>query len=253
MTTFSESNRKTALITGASRGLGFVIAETLAKTGHNVIITARNQDELTQAANTLRKHTTVTAVTGDVTDAHHQQQLELLCAGGLDVLVHNASDLGVSPLPPLASYDLARFEGVWRTNVLAPLALTQRLLAALSARQGLLVHVSSDAALGAYEGWGAYGASKAALDLLSQTLAKELRAAGVGVVSVDPGDMRTRMHQQAFPGEDISDRPLPDMTVPFWLWLFGQPPLSVSGQRFLAQGDLWLRNDAPQGLQKEQA
>lgn len=101
----------------------------------------------------------------------------------------------------------------------------------------MVVNVSSDAATGAYPGWGGYGSSKAALDLVTRTLAAE--TAEVGFVSVDPGDMRTRMHQEAFPGEDISDRPLPDVTLPFWAWLLGQPPLSVSGQRFSAQGERW--------------
>jgi NAD(P)-dependent dehydrogenase (short-subunit alcohol dehydrogenase family) len=105
----------------------------------------------------------------------------------------------------------------------------------LESRRGLIVNISSDAATGAYPGWGAYGASKAALDLISRTLAAELAPGRVGVVSVDPGDMRTRMHQEAFPGEDISDRPLPEVTVPFWDWLLDQDPMAVTGTRFKAQ------------------
>jgi NAD(P)-dependent dehydrogenase (short-subunit alcohol dehydrogenase family) len=119
------------------------------------------------------------------------------------------------------------------------LGLAQEALPLLRQRAGLIVNISSDAARGGYEGWGAYGATKAALDLVSLTLANELRPAGVSVVAVDPGDMRTQMHQAAFPGEDISDRPLPDVTLPFWAWLLGQPPGSVSGRRYEAQADHW--------------
>lgn len=117
------------------------------------------------------------------------------------------------------------------------MGLVQEALPLLKAKRGLVVNVSSDAATGAYPGWGGYGASKAALDLVTRTLAAEVE--GAGFVSVDPGDMRTPMHQAAFPGEDISDRPLPDVTLPFWAWLLGQPPLSVSGQGFSAQGERW--------------
>jgi NAD(P)-dependent dehydrogenase (short-subunit alcohol dehydrogenase family) len=128
---------------------------------------------------------------------------------------------------------------VLEANLVAPVALVGALLPLLERGRGLVVNVSSDAATGGYPGWGGYGASKAALDLASLTLAGELRPRRVGVVSVDPGDMRTRMHQAAFPGEDISDRPLPEATVPFWAWLLGQDPLAVSGGRFRAQADRW--------------
>ena len=125
------------------------------------------------------------------------------------------------------------------------IALVQATLPLLKASQGLVVNLTSDAAVGGYENWGGYGASKAALDLVSLTLANELRPEGIGVVSVDPGDMNTDMHQDAFPGEDISDRPMPDVTLPFWVWLLGQAPLAVSGQRFQAQADLWeVRHEA---------
>ena len=124
-------------------------------------------------------------------------------------------------------------------NVLAPLALIQEALPLLERAHGLVVNITSDAAIGGYPGWGVYGASKAALDLVSKTLAAELRDEGVAVVSVDPGDMRTTMHQDAYPGQDISDRPLPDVTVPFWAWLLSQPPKAVSGGRFQAQASLW--------------
>jgi NAD(P)-dependent dehydrogenase (short-subunit alcohol dehydrogenase family) len=159
--------------------------------------------------------------------------------GGLDLLVNNASELGASPLPPLAEYPLEQLEQVYRVNVIAPVALVQALLPALVRRRGLIVNISSDAAIGGYPGWGSYGASKAALDLVSLTLAHELAGVGVSVVAVDPGDMRTRMQQAAFPGQDISDRPLPDVTLPFWAWLLGQPTSEVNGRRFRAQAEHW--------------
>ena len=119
------------------------------------------------------------------------------------------------------------------------MGLVQATLPLLRKSGGLVINISSDAASGGYSGWGAYGASKAALDLVSLTLAGELRDDGVAVVSVDPGDMRTQMHQDAFPGEDISDRPLPEVTLPFWAWLLGQPRTLVTGRRFQAQADRW--------------
>jgi NAD(P)-dependent dehydrogenase (short-subunit alcohol dehydrogenase family) len=124
-------------------------------------------------------------------------------------------------------------------NTLAPLALVREALPLLARSQGLVVNISSDAALGGYPGWGVYGASKAALDLVSKTLAAENRERGVAVVSVDPGDMRTKMHQDAYPGQDISDRPSPDVTLPFWAWLLSQPPMKVSGMRYQAQASVW--------------
>ena len=127
-------------------------------------------------------------------------------------------------MPPLSEYPLDTLEGVFSTNLIAPLALVQSTLSLLRQSGGMVINISSDAAVGGYSGWGAYGASKAALDLASLTLANELRDDGVAVVSVDPGDMRTQLHQEAFPGEDISDRPLPEITLPFWAW----PPGTAS-------------------------
>src|SRR5262249_34857132 len=138
--------------------------------------------------------------------------------GGLDVLVNNASELGA--IGPLIDFEVTRFGRVFPVNAGAPGALIQRAVPLLVQRRGLVVNLTSDAARGAYAGWGPYGASKAALELLTRTLAVELRDRGVSAVIVDPGDMRTRMHQEAFPGQDISDRPLPEVTVPFWHWLF---------------------------------
>jgi NAD(P)-dependent dehydrogenase (short-subunit alcohol dehydrogenase family) len=166
--------------------------------------------------------------------------------GALTVLINNASLLG--GLHPVAGQPLETLERVLHVNVVAPVGLMQLSLPLLAANGGLIVNVSSDAAQGAYPGWGGYGSSKAALDLITRTAAAELaRAAGVhhpsvAIVSVDPGDMRTRMHQEAFPGEDISDRPLPEATQPFWRWLFDQDPTAVNGRRFVAQQEeaVWL-------------
>ena len=234
---------RVAMITGASRGLGKTLAAFLAAQGYDLVLDARGEDALGATAAELRAfggH--VIAVDGDVSDPGHRRALVAAAEGlgRLDLLVNNASILGPSPLPTLAGYPLEALEQVLAVNTLAPLALIQDALALLARSSGLVVNLSSDAAVGGYPGWGGYGASKAALDLLSLTLAGELREQQVAVVSVDPGDMRTQMHQDAFPGESIDDRPLPEATLPFWAWLLGQEPMAVSGQRFRAQADVWV-------------
>jgi len=242
MTTNADPKRPVALITGASRGLGAVLAAFLAGKGYDLIITARGQQALNSAADKARIHNgKVLPIAGDISDAAHRQQLgeAVRSLGRLDLLVNNASDLGPSPLPALADYPLDALNYVFTINVFSPLALIQVTLPHLKSSHGLIINISSDAALGGYEGWGGYGASKAALDLLSLTLANELEDDGVAVVSVDPGDMRTDMHQLAFPDEDISDRPLPDVTLPFWGWLLGQDHQAISGRRFKAQAETW--------------
>ena len=234
--------RKVALVTGASRGLGAALTDFLALEGYDLVVTARGQQRLAEAARALEaRGGQVVAIAGDVADVGHRQRLVQAAAsmGRLDLLVNNASTLGATPLPALADYSLGELEDVFAVNVSAPLGLVQVALPLLKRSKGLVVNVSSDAAVGGYPGWGGYGASKAALDLITLTLANELRDSGVGVVSVDPGDMRTEMHQLAFPGEDITDRPLPEVTLPFWAWLTGQDPLAVSGRRFSAQGETW--------------
>ncbi|WP_082592240.1 SDR family NAD(P)-dependent oxidoreductase [Phycicoccus sp. Soil803] len=202
----------TALVTGGSAGLGLALARDLAADGWHVVVDARDADRLAAAVGPLQG--TVTAVAGDVTDPAHREALaaRALATGRLDLLVHNASTLGPTPLPPLADLDLAGFDDAWLTNVVAPLALTQLVLPALRDAGGILVGISSDAAVEHYEGWGAYAASKAALDQVVLTLGAENPQ--IAAYAVDPGDMRTAMHQAAFPGEDISDRPLPESVVP---------------------------------------
>ena len=236
--TAQQTVKRTAFITGSSRGLGFTLADFLAKQGYNLVLTARGEEALEESVTKLRETARgeIVALAGDTSDAAHRTALvqEVERLGSLSLLVNNASDLGPSPLPYLKDYPLERLEDLYRTNVVAPLGLIQAALPFLG-EDGLIINVTSDAAVGAYEGWGGYGSSKAALDLLTSTLANE----GVNAVSVDPGDMRTAMHQAAFPGEDISDRPLPEVTLPFWAWLLGQDPRTVSGGRFGAQSERW--------------
>jgi NAD(P)-dependent dehydrogenase (short-subunit alcohol dehydrogenase family) len=233
---------RTAIITGGSRGLGLTVADFLAAQSYDLVITARGQEELETAARRLRRHGgQVIALAGDVADPAHRQRLAR-AVRRLDILFNNASTLGATPLPPLAEYPLEELEEVFRVNVAAPLSLIQEVLPLLEESGGLVVNITSDAARGGYPGWGGYGLTKAALDLASLTLANELGRRWVGVVAVDPGDLRTRMHQEAFPGEDISDRPLPDVTLPFWAWLFGQPPAVVTGRRYQAQAESWEVN-----------
>jgi len=212
-----------ALITGASRGLGRAAAHTLAQRGWSLIVDARRAADLTGA---MRGLADVVAVPGDVTDPGHRARLAEVAsrAGRLDVLVNNASRLGPSPQPPLASYPLDELGRVYDTNVFAPLALVQLLAAPLTAAAGVVVNVSSDAATEAYPGWGGYGSAKAALDQITAVLAAEQPA--LRCYAFDPGDMRTDMHQQAFPGEDISDRPEPEAVVPALLRLLDERPPS---------------------------
>jgi NAD(P)-dependent dehydrogenase (short-subunit alcohol dehydrogenase family) len=209
---------RTAIITGASRGLGLALARALAGDGWSLIIDARTEEALESARAELSRYTRVVAIPGDVTDPEHRGDLAEAArgAGGVDALVNNASILGPSPQPDLLDYPLDVLEEVYSANVISPLALIQALNNDLKP-QARIINVTSDAAVEPYEGWGGYGSSKAALEQLSNILAAE--NPGLRVYRVDPGDMRTQMHQEAFPDEDISDRPLPEESVPGFIEL----------------------------------
>ena len=216
-----------AIVTGASQGFGRALAEELAHDGWDLVVDARHQDALEVAAAALRRHGgRVVAIAGDVADPVHRDALVAAATGlgRVDLLVNNASTLGPTPMPALADYPLEELEAVYRTNVVAPLALVQRALPALLTAHGAVVNVTSDAAVEGYEGWGGYGSSKAALEQVSNVLAAEQPA--LRVYRFDPGDMRTQMHQDAFPGEDISDRPEPAAVVPALLRLLADAPPS---------------------------
>jgi NAD(P)-dependent dehydrogenase (short-subunit alcohol dehydrogenase family) len=202
---------RNAIITGASRGLGLALARALADRQWALTIDARRSDELERAARELGALTEVVAIAGDVTDDWHRQALVEAAGEEVELLVNNASTIGPSPMPSLVDYPLDALTRVYEVNVLAPLALAQLILPRLPAG-GRIINVSSDAAVEPYEGWGGYGSSKAALEQLSAILAAEHQ--GARIYTVDPGDMRTEMHQRAFPGEDISDRPPPERAVP---------------------------------------
>jgi NAD(P)-dependent dehydrogenase (short-subunit alcohol dehydrogenase family) len=213
-----------AIVTGASRGLGEALATGLARAGWSVVIDGRNAEALDAAAGRIRRVSPdgvrVVALAGDVTDDGHRRALVAAASdlGGLDLLVNNAGTLGASPLPTLADYPLVDLRVAFEVNVVAPVGLIQSALPLLlGSPHPRVLDVTSDAGVEAYEGWGGYGAGKAALEHLGAVLAVEFPA--VTVWSVDPGDLRTVMHQAAFPGEDISDRPEPATVVPAFLAL----------------------------------
>jgi NAD(P)-dependent dehydrogenase (short-subunit alcohol dehydrogenase family) len=201
----------TAIITGASRGLGRELARALAARGWSLVIDARDATALETVRAELAPRTEIVAIAGDVTDPAHRRALIDAAGPSLQLLVNNASALGPSPQPALADYPLPELERVLAVNLTAPLALIQLALAQMP-DGAAIINVTSDAAVEAYAGWGGYGSSKAALEQLSGILGEEHPA--LRVYAVDPGDMRTQMHQDAFPGEDISDRPLPQASVP---------------------------------------
>jgi NAD(P)-dependent dehydrogenase (short-subunit alcohol dehydrogenase family) len=196
------------IVTGASRGLGLALARALDERGWRLVLDARGADALGEAIAGLNG---VTAIPGDVTDSEHRRALVDAAGEDIDLIVGNASLLGPSPQPALADYPLEELRLVYETNVLAPVALVQLALPRLRPGAAIL-HVTSDAAVEPYPGWGGYGSSKAALEQITAVLGAE--HPGLRVYSVDPGDMRTQMHQEAFPGEDISDRPPPEDSVP---------------------------------------
>ncbi len=203
-----------AIVTGASQGLGLALSSALVERGWHVVVDGRDRDRL--AAAHVSRGAAVTVVPGDVTDADHRAELVRAAGGPISLVVNNAGGLGPSPLPALADVDLDALTALFVTNVVAPLGLIQEALPHLTA-DAVIVDITSDAAVEAYEGWGVYGATKAALDHLGAVLAVE--QPDRRFLTIDPGDMRTKMHQDAFPGEDISDRPPPDAVVPAILTL----------------------------------
>lgn len=210
----NTANQKTALITGASRGLGLAIAHALADRGWNLIINGRNPEKLLHAQRALAQKTKVEALSGDVIDEIHLIQFpeRIKAFGKLDLVINNASTLGASPQPPLLDFPIEAVHSVLHTNLIAPLSLLQKIKNHLN-EGAIIINISSDAAVEAYEGWGPYSASKAGLDHLTAILAKENPQ--WNIYAFDPGDMRTQMHQEAFPGEDISDRPSPkEIAIP---------------------------------------
>jgi NAD(P)-dependent dehydrogenase (short-subunit alcohol dehydrogenase family) len=220
---------RTALITGGSRGFGLALASRLVADDWGVVIDGRDAAVLDAAAHSLRRigaSGSVVALAGDVADPSHRAELVAAATalGRLELVVNNASVLGPSPQPTLADYPLDDLEHVLRVNLVAPLGLIQSTLPALRESRGVIVNITSDAAVEGYAGWGGYGSSKAALEQLSNVLAAE--EPEVRVYWFDPGDMRTQMHQEAFPGEDISDRPLPDTVVPALIALLRAAPPS---------------------------
>jgi NAD(P)-dependent dehydrogenase (short-subunit alcohol dehydrogenase family) len=215
----TKNTTRVALITGGSAGLGLALTRALTADGWHVITDGRSEEKYKEAD----LPDGVTTIVGDLTDADHREDLrvEVERAGRLDLLVHNASTLGPLPMKELEEVDIADLTQVWRTNIGGPLVLTSTLLPWLREADGVLLSISSDAAVNHYETWGLYGASKAALDHVTLTYGAET---GLTAYAVDPGDMRTAMHQDAFPGEDISDRPLPETVVPHLLALIEQRP-----------------------------
>src|SRR5688572_14954126 len=202
-----------AMITGASQGLGLALAKQLAALGYALVFDARRADRLAAAESELSSLTSATAIVGDITEPDHRRRLVAAAAdvGPIGVIVNNASTLGASPLPTLDEIDGDTLRRTFETNVVAPVLLYQ-LAAPHLAAGATVVNVTSDAAVEGYPGWGGYGATKAALEQASRVLAAERE--DLRVLIVDPGDMRTEMHQDAFPGEDISDRPGPEASVP---------------------------------------
>jgi NAD(P)-dependent dehydrogenase (short-subunit alcohol dehydrogenase family) len=214
----TDPNRPVAVLTGASQGLGLALATALASRGWSLVVDARHGDRLAAATAGLPggPHP---MVAGDVADPAHRRELVDVAAelGGARLLVNNASTLGASPLPAFSDLDPATYLRLLEVNLVAPLALTAGLLPQLRRHSGVVLNISSDAAVEAYETWGGYGSAKAGLDHASRVLAAE--EPRLRVYAVDPGDMHTQMHQDAFPGEDISDRPEPASVVPALLEL----------------------------------
>lgn len=208
--------KKHALITGASQGLGRALAALLARRGYALTLNARREEPLAEAARELSRFTVVERVAGDVSEIAEQlAERALHRFGRVDLLINNASELGPSPMPRLEDYPWDALLHVFRVNVVAPIHLTQLVLPSMKSRgAGTIVNITSDAGVNAYPGWGGYGASKAALEHASRTLAAELAGTGIRVLVVDPGDMNTEMHRLAEPGVDLSHLPSPEAVAP---------------------------------------
>jgi NAD(P)-dependent dehydrogenase (short-subunit alcohol dehydrogenase family) len=240
----TSHGERVAIVTGASKGLGLALARALATRGWRLVLDARGGEALTRVGAELGRHTTVVTITGDVADEEHRARLvaEADRLGRLELLVNNASTLGPSPQPAVANYPLCELRTVYEVNVLAPIRLVQLALPSLVESGGQIVNVTSDAAVEPYAGWGGYGSSKAALEQVSNVLAAE--HPDLQVLWVDPGDMRTDLHQAAFPGEDISDRPPPEASVPGLLALLererpsGRYRIEAVGDDVAAPADL---------------
>jgi NAD(P)-dependent dehydrogenase (short-subunit alcohol dehydrogenase family) len=232
----SNRMKPVAVITGASRGLGLAVARALAHRGWALVIDARGEAHLGAVASELGGATEVRAVPGDVRDERHRSELVRMAEelGGLDLLMNNASTIGLSPRPMLADYPIDELVRVYEINALAPLALFQRALPLLRGSAGRVINVTSDAAVESYSGWGGYGSSKAALEQVSSVLAAEHPE--LRIYWVDPGDMNTQMQQDAFPGEDVSDRLPPEASVPGILRLIEED---------LPSGRYWARDLVP--------
>ena len=230
-----EVKGKTALVTGASRGLGYEVSLLLAKRGVNLVVAARDERALSAAAAVFSTHSPVVAIAADVSeDAERVVRSGVARFGAIDILINNASELGPSPMPPLASLSWPSFERILRVNVTAPLHLIQLVLPSmLRTGSGIVMNISSDAGVNAYPGWGGYGASKAALEHLSRTLTAELQDGGIRIMLVDPGDMNTRMHQDAEPGVDLSGLAQPSAVAPAIIALLEDE--SIRSGRFEAQ------------------
>jgi NAD(P)-dependent dehydrogenase (short-subunit alcohol dehydrogenase family) len=229
------------LITGSSKGLGRALAHAYADAGASLVINARGAAALEATRNELvAKRANVLALPADATrsgDIARLVETALAHFGRIDVLVNNAGILGPSPRPNLADFAEADLAEVFRANVIGPVLVTQAVLPHMLARKsGLIINVTSDAAQIGYPGWGGYGAAKAALELITKSWAAELEGTGVRVNAVNPGDLRTEMHQLAFPGEDISDRLDPFTVTDLFVWLATDAAASVTGQRFDAPG-----------------